>query len=100
MCSSSVIFSCAAPVDKLLFLLARAEARQTEAAILVSSEAGILRWWSVFGRKPELGEQNIGGNHTNISASLMSVYDQVCKHINSLIVAEMNIIIIISLIDS
>lgn len=50
--------SCAAPVDKLMFLLARAEARQTEAAILVSSEAGILRWWSVFGRNPELGHFN------------------------------------------
>ncbi|KAK6170880.1 hypothetical protein SNE40_019170 [Patella caerulea] len=46
-----------APVDKLLFLKARAAAgaRYADGAILVSSEAGVLRFWSIYGQKKEIG---------------------------------------------
>jgi hypothetical protein len=44
-----------APVDKVIFLHVRTKCKRTEAAILVSSEAGVLRWWSIFGVKKELG---------------------------------------------
>ncbi len=50
-----------APVDKLLFLNARAKVRRTEAAILISSEAGNLHWWSMYGKKRELGKSNVPG---------------------------------------
>ncbi|ESO83983.1 hypothetical protein LOTGIDRAFT_108064, partial [Lottia gigantea] len=44
------------PVDKLMFLRARAAAaRFDEGAILVSSEAGVLRFWSIYGQKKEIG---------------------------------------------
>lgn len=44
-----------APIDKLLFLQARINARTPESAILVSSEGGLLKWWSVFGTQSLLG---------------------------------------------
>jgi hypothetical protein len=45
-----------APVDRLLFLRARATVKQTESAFLLSSEAGIIRWWGLYGGRKELGE--------------------------------------------
>ncbi|KAH9494635.1 hypothetical protein Btru_019804 [Bulinus truncatus] len=44
-----------APVDKLMFLKARASVRFTESAVLVSSEAGILRWWNIYTSSKEMG---------------------------------------------
>ncbi|XP_018090989.1 WD repeat-containing protein on Y chromosome isoform X1 [Xenopus laevis] len=41
------------PVDKLFFLHKRSAKR--EAAVLISSEAGTLRWWSVINGGQELG---------------------------------------------
>ncbi|XP_041364011.1 WD repeat-containing protein on Y chromosome-like isoform X2 [Gigantopelta aegis] len=43
------------PVDKLLFLRARALTRFSESAILVSSEGGTLHWWNIYSQKTELG---------------------------------------------
>merc|ERR1719239_875783 len=45
----------AAPVDKLMFLRARAGVRFTESAVLVSSEAGVLRWWNIYTSQKEMG---------------------------------------------
>ncbi|GFO38221.1 WD repeat-containing protein on y chromosome-like isoform x1 [Plakobranchus ocellatus] len=45
----------AAPVDKLLFLKARASIRFTESAILISSEGGVLRWWNIYSQHKEMG---------------------------------------------
>jgi WD40 repeat protein len=47
------------PVDKLLFLQARAKSKHLDSAILVSSEAGVLRWWSIYAKQPEFGHFNI-----------------------------------------
>ncbi|KAK3758931.1 hypothetical protein RRG08_016011 [Elysia crispata] len=44
-----------APVDKLLFLKARASIRFTESAILISSEGGVLRWWNIYSQHKEMG---------------------------------------------
>uniref|UniRef100_A0A8C5R5F8 EF-hand domain-containing protein n=1 Tax=Leptobrachium leishanense TaxID=445787 RepID=A0A8C5R5F8_9ANUR len=41
------------PVDKVLFLHHRASLK--DAAILISSEAGTLRWWSVFAHQKTFG---------------------------------------------
>ena len=50
------ICSLPAPVDKLLYLNARTEKyKRTEAAILVSSEGGILRFWSIYYSKHQQG---------------------------------------------
>ena len=47
-CSLGVIARQAAPVDKLLWLKARATCmRRNEAAILLSSEAGNIMFWSI-----------------------------------------------------
>ncbi|KAK7112140.1 cilia- and flagella-associated protein 337-like isoform X2 [Littorina saxatilis] len=45
------------PVDKLLFLRGRASVKHTviEKAILLSSEAGVIKWWNIFVNKPEMG---------------------------------------------
>ncbi|XP_069124684.1 cilia- and flagella-associated protein 337-like isoform X2 [Argopecten irradians] len=43
------------PVDKLLFLRSRCVGRGLEVAMLVSSEAGYLRWWCLFTAKHEMG---------------------------------------------
>ncbi|PVD39372.1 hypothetical protein C0Q70_02002 [Pomacea canaliculata] len=43
------------PVDKLLFLKGRASVKHTEKAMLLSSEAGVIRWWNIFSQKPEMG---------------------------------------------
>ena len=43
------------PVDKLLFLRGRATVKHLEKAILLSSEAGVIRWWNISSR-PEMGE--------------------------------------------
>ena len=50
MCSHPV------PVDKLLFLRGRASVKHLEKAILLSSEAGVIRWWNIFSNRPEMGE--------------------------------------------
>ncbi|XP_064614731.1 WD repeat-containing protein on Y chromosome-like [Liolophura sinensis] len=44
-----------APVDKVLFLRGRLAVRYTESAVLVSSEGGYLRFWSLYTNKHELG---------------------------------------------
>ncbi|XP_070580974.1 cilia- and flagella-associated protein 337-like [Ptychodera flava] len=44
-----------APVDKLLFLQQRISQGQTEAAVLLSSEAGFLHFWSVYGKQHDMG---------------------------------------------
>ncbi|XP_043942680.1 WD repeat-containing protein on Y chromosome-like [Protopterus annectens] len=44
------------PVDKLLFLQNRASnEHMVESAILLSSEAGFLYWWSIFGSRRKVG---------------------------------------------
>ncbi|XP_013420475.1 WD repeat-containing protein on Y chromosome isoform X3 [Lingula anatina] len=45
----------AAPVDKLLFLHNRAHGKYLDCAFLISSEAGVLRWWSIYNKKHEFG---------------------------------------------
>lgn len=48
------------PVDKLVYLETRTKVhKRTEAAILVSSEAGYLRFWSIYHNKHELGINNV-----------------------------------------
>ncbi|BFZ18007.1 hypothetical protein BsWGS_21047 [Bradybaena similaris] len=44
-----------APVDKLHFLKTRAAVRFTESAVLISSEAGTLRWWNIYSVNKEMG---------------------------------------------
>lgn len=46
-----------APVDKVLFLRGRLAVRYTDSAVLVSSEGGYLRFWSLYANKHELGER-------------------------------------------
>ena len=46
------------PVDKLLFLRGRAGVKHTEKAMLLSSEAGVIRWWNIFANRPEMGEMD------------------------------------------
>ncbi|XP_048762594.2 WD repeat-containing protein on Y chromosome-like isoform X3 [Ostrea edulis] len=43
------------PVDKLLFLPSRITSKTSDAAMLISSEAGYLHWWALFGAKHEVG---------------------------------------------
>ena len=43
------------PVDKLLFLTMRSQWKSQESAILVSSEAGILEFWCVYGTSRPMG---------------------------------------------
>ena len=50
-------FSGPAPVDALLFLPARTrQFKRTEAAILISSEAGYMRFWSIYTKHRLQGE--------------------------------------------
>nr|XP_006814770.1 PREDICTED: WD repeat-containing protein 49-like [Saccoglossus kowalevskii] len=44
-----------APVDKLLFLQHRVTQGQTDSAVLISSEAGYLHFWSVYGSQQDMG---------------------------------------------
>ena len=44
-----------APVDKLLFLQRRVQNQLSTSAILVSSEAGQLHFWSLYGRHRHIG---------------------------------------------
>ncbi|KAK3091715.1 hypothetical protein FSP39_022107 [Pinctada imbricata] len=44
-----------APVEKLLFLPKRLSSRISDGAMLISSEAGYLKWWCLFGAKKEVG---------------------------------------------
>ena len=44
------------PVDKLLFLPNRLTSKTSDAAMLISSEAGYLHWWALFGAKHEVGK--------------------------------------------
>ncbi|XP_063446060.1 WD repeat-containing protein on Y chromosome-like isoform X2 [Mytilus trossulus] len=44
-----------APVDKVLFLKTRVPFRQSDGAQLVSSEAGNIFWWSLYGTKQQIG---------------------------------------------
>lgn len=39
----------AVPIDKLVFLTQRVDRKLAEAAVLVSSQAGVLKFWSIFG---------------------------------------------------
>lgn len=54
--SSGCTYRLAAPVDKLLFLKRRVDSKLTEAAVLVSSQSGQLKFWSIFGNRNLLGE--------------------------------------------
>ena len=48
--------SCAgSPVDKLLFLTSRAQWKTQESAVLVSSEAGTLEFWCLYGVNRPMG---------------------------------------------
>jgi len=47
------------PVDKILFLKHRIDSKLTEAAVLVSCQAGVTKWWSIFGNKNLLGEEGV-----------------------------------------
>ena len=44
------------PVDKVLFLKKRMKTRQQNKAVLVSSEAGMARFWSFPGEKESQGD--------------------------------------------
>ena len=44
-----------APVDKLLFLKSRAQWKTQESAVLVSSEAGTLEFWCLYGANRPMG---------------------------------------------
>lgn len=44
-----------APVDKLLFLTSRAQWKTQESAVLVSSEAGVLEFWCLYGATRPMG---------------------------------------------
>ncbi|XP_052069658.1 WD repeat-containing protein on Y chromosome-like isoform X4 [Mytilus californianus] len=44
-----------APVDKVLFLKTRVPLRQSDGAQLISSEAGNIFWWSLYGTKQQIG---------------------------------------------
>ena len=53
-------FSCSqgcagSPVDKLLFLTSRAQWKTQESAVLVSSEAGTLEFWCLYGANRPMG---------------------------------------------
>lgn len=41
------------PVDRVIFLRTRVRARQKGSAQLVSSEAGVARFWDIFSAKKE-----------------------------------------------
>ena len=43
------------PVDKVIFLTSRIDKKLTESATLISSQAGQVKLWSVFGTKNFLG---------------------------------------------
>ncbi|CAH1274614.1 EFCAB8 [Branchiostoma lanceolatum] len=43
------------PVDQLLFLPKRATGRPSDCAILISSEAGTINWWCIYGTKHHMG---------------------------------------------
>ena len=45
------------PVDQLLFLKTRVRARQNGAAVLVSSEGGLARFWDIFGPREPIGKK-------------------------------------------
>ncbi|XP_076443223.1 cilia- and flagella-associated protein 337-like isoform X3 [Babylonia areolata] len=53
--SHKVPFGHPVPVDKLLFLRGRASVKHTEKAMLLSSEAGHIKWWNIYATKPEMG---------------------------------------------
>lgn len=44
-----------APVDKVLFLKRRVPIRHSDGAQLISSEAGCIIWWSLYGTKQQIG---------------------------------------------
>ncbi|KAI8506660.1 hypothetical protein Bbelb_160870 [Branchiostoma belcheri] len=43
------------PVDQLLFLSKRAAGRPSDCGILISSEAGTINWWCIYGTKHHMG---------------------------------------------
>eukprot|EP00058_Branchiostoma_floridae_P018136 XP_002603625.1 hypothetical protein BRAFLDRAFT_126931 [Branchiostoma floridae] len=43
------------PVDQLLFLPKRAAGRPSDCALLISSEAGTINWWCIYGTKHHMG---------------------------------------------
>ncbi len=48
-----------APVDALLFLKSRSDLKHTMTAVLISSEAGYLHWWSISGPRYHTGKQQM-----------------------------------------
>lgn len=60
------------PVDKLLFLPSRLTSKTSDAAMLISSEAGYLHWWALFGAKHEVGESL---SHSCLSETWKEKYD-------------------------
>ena len=44
------------PVDKVLFLKRRVPIRHSDGAQLISSEAGCIIWWSLYGTKQQIGK--------------------------------------------
>ncbi|XP_064637087.1 WD repeat-containing protein on Y chromosome-like isoform X2 [Lineus longissimus] len=72
------------PIDKLLFLPGRVKsAKRNDGAILISSEAGVLRFWSVYGQKHDIGffyapdsaDESVLAMCSNQSNSLLVVGD-------------------------
>ena len=53
------IFSQTAPVDKVLFLKARATGRNLEVATLITSEGGNIRFWCLYGARHEMGKSHL-----------------------------------------
>lgn len=56
----ALFFSCSqgcagSPVDMLLFLTSRAQWKTQESAVLVSSEAGTLEFWCLYGTNRPMG---------------------------------------------
>lgn len=72
-----------APVDKVLFLKARATGRNLEVATLVTSEGGYIRFWCLYGARHEMGyfyapdqtDESVLGMCTNNNNSLLVTGD-------------------------
>ncbi len=44
------------PIDEVLFLSRRIHSREKGMAVLVTSEAGVAKFWDLFGYKKSVGE--------------------------------------------
>ena len=53
--SPASLSSCHVPVDQVLFLTRRIRSRVKGNAVLVTSEAGVAKFWDIFGYKKPVG---------------------------------------------